>query len=214
MVELNIVDGAISGLLSPSSDVLRAAFKIIGPKPNVRTISSIMVMEKESDWYIFTDISVNIAPNIDQLVDIAKNASSFANLINFKEKISFLSFSTSGSAVHPRSILLKDAANKYNEKFNPKYPAIGEIQFDAALDESIRRMKYKTPSFSGDTSIFVFPSLEAGNIGYKIAQRLGGFGAIGPILTGLNKPVNDLSRGATVKDVYNTALITAFQKGE
>jgi phosphate acetyltransferase len=113
--------------------------------------------------------------------------------------------------VHPRSVFVKEATDKFNNDFNPEFKAIGEVQFDAGFDPEIRRMKYKDTSFDKNPTIFVLPSLEAGNIGYKIAQRMGGFGAIGPIITGVNKPVNDLSRGATVNDVYNTALLTAIQ---
>ena len=211
MVAMNKVDGAIGGLSCPSSDVLRAAFKVIGPKKGVKTISSVMVMEKGEEWYIFTDVSVNISPNVNQLVEIAQNASTFANLINFETKIAFLSFSTSGSAVHEKSTIIKEATNIFNNTFKPKYKAIGEVQFDAAFSENVRKIKYKGEAFDGKPTIFIFPTLDVGNIGYKIAQRMGGFGAIGPIITGINKPINDLSRGAKVDDVYNTALLTAVQ---
>jgi len=180
-------------------------------KKGVKTISSVMVMEKGEEWYIFTDISVNIAPTVNQLVDIASNASTFARLIDFETKVAFLSFSTSGSAVHEKSAIMKDATEMFNNNFKPKYPAIGEIQFDAAISDEVRKMKYKGKTFDGKPTIFVFPTLDVGNIGYKIAQRMGGFGAIGPIITGINKPINDLSRGAKVVDVYNTALLTAVQ---
>ena len=211
MIRLNEVDGVVGGLINPTSDILRAAFKVIGPKPGIKTISSVMVMEKGDDWSIFADISVNIMPNEDQLVDIAVNAAEFGKSVGFESKVAFLSFSTSGSAVHERSLLSANAAKKFNETYKADYPAVGEIQFDAALSQEVRSMKYKGESFDGKASILVFPSLESGNIGYKIAQRMGGYGAIGPIITGVNKPVNDLSRGATPIDVYNTILLTAIQ---
>jgi len=148
---------------------------------------------------------------VDQLSDIAKNASAFASAIDFKTKVAFLSFSTSGSAAHPRALHVREATEKFNNEFKPEYRAIGEVQFDAAFSPEIRKMKYKDEGFKKNPTIFVFPSLEAGNIGYKIAQRMGGFGAIGPIITGVNKPINDLSRGSKVADVYNTAIITAVQ---
>ena len=212
MLELGEVDGVVGGLTSPSSAVLRAAFKVVGPKPGVKTISSVMVMTKELEWYIFTDISVNISPSVIQLVDIAKNAADFASLIGLERKISFLSFSTSGSALHPRSILMREATKHFNKDHKLKEHAIGEIQFDAAFDNKIRDVKYDGRTFDDKSSIFVFPSLEAANIGYKIAERMGEFGAVGPIITGLNKPVNDLSRGSDIQAVYDTALITAIQK--
>ena len=148
------------------------------------------------------------------MVDIAKNASTFAKAIDFKSKVAFLSFSTSGSAVHDKSTTVKDAVVKYNEINDSPYKAIGEVQFDAAFSPDVRASKYKEDGFKKMPSIFVFPSLDAGNIGYKIAQRMGGFGAIGPIITGVNKPVNDLSRGALTEDVYNTCLVTALQAFE
>jgi len=100
---------------------------------------------------------------------------------------------------------------KFNEKYKPEYTAIGEVQFDAAFDPKIRKTKYKDEGFTKNPTIFIFPDLNSGNIGYKIAQRMGAFGAIGPIITGVNKPVNDLSRGSETTDVYNTALLTAAQ---
>lgn len=214
MIELGEVDGAIGGLIDPTANILRGAFKIVGTKPGIKTISSVMLMERGNEWYIFTDISVNIEPNTQQLVEIAKNASDFAKAIDFKTKVAFLSFSTSGSAVHPASQAVREATVAFNETYDPKYKAIGEVQFDAAFSAEVRRSKYKDEGFKKNPTIFVFPSLNAGNIGYKIAQRMGGFGAIGPIITGVNKPVNDLSRGATTDDVYNTALITALQAYE
>ncbi|WKX02584.1 phosphotransacetylase [Candidatus Mycoplasma mahonii] len=211
MLELGEVDGVIGGLVDTSAVVLSSAFKVIGPKPEIKTISSVMLMEKAHEWYIFSDISVNIVPTKDQLVDIAKNASMFAEALDFKTKIAFLSFSTSGSAVHERSTMVREATVKFNDDYKPAYTAIGEIQFDAAFSPEVRKLKYKYKGFPKNPTIFIFPSLEAGNIGYKIAQRMGGFGAIGPIITGINKPVNDLSRGAETIDVYNTALVTALQ---
>lgn len=211
MIELKEVDGVIGGLLAPTADILRSAFKVIGPKPGVKTISSIMIIEKGPEWFIFSDISVNIDPTKEQLVDIAINASEFAKSIDFEAKIAFLSFSTSKSAVHPKSTLIEQATSEFNQKISLPHPAIGEVQFDAAFDPKVRASKFKGKGFEKEASIFIFPDLNAGNIGYKIAQRMGGYGAIGPIITGVNKPVNDLSRGAKTEDVYNTALLTAIQ---
>lgn len=212
MLEMNEVDGVIGGLVAPTADILRAAFKVIGPKPGIKTISSIMVMTKESDWYVFGDISVNIEPNAAQLVDIASNAATFAETLDIDPRIAFLSFSTSGSAEHPKSLLVKEATDQFNKQHKLAHQAIGEVQFDAAFDLDVLKSKYKSKTtFDKPANIFIFPDLNAGNIGYKIAQRMGQFGAIGPIITGVNKPVNDLSRGAKVADVYNTALLTAIQ---
>lgn len=212
LVETGMCDGCVGGIHNPTANILRAAFKAIGPIEGIKTISSIMIMHKNEKWFIFTDISVNPKPSQDQLIDIAKNASDFGNVINFDKKVAFLSYSTSGSAITDDTQIIRNAAIEYNKKFNPDYQAIGEIQFDAAFDLDIRKKKYNyKDNYDEMPTIFVFPDLNSGNIGYKIAQRLAGFGAIGPIITGLKKPMNDLSRGSTVDDVYNTTIITALQ---
>ncbi|TDV23572.1 phosphate acetyltransferase [Mycoplasmopsis mustelae] len=209
MLKNKEVDGVVGGLNYTTADILRAAFKVIGPKKGIKTISSAMIMHKEASKYIFSDISVNIKPNSEQLAEIGLNATEFAKSLGFDPKVSFLSFSTDGSAVSEESKLVVEATAKFNEISEIK--AIGEIQFDAAFDEKIRHAKYKKEAFSGTTNVFIFPNLDAGNIGYKIGQRLGGFGAIGPVITGIAEPVNDLSRGSSIEDVYNTILITALQ---
>lgn len=207
------VDGVIGGLAYPTADILRAAFKIVGPKPGIKTISSVMIVHKDDNKLLFSDISVNIAPNVDQLVDIAKNAVDFGLQLGFEPNPAFLSFSTTGSAKSPQSDAVAEATQIYNQ--SATYKAMGEIQFDAALDAQVRKQKYKGEASKENANVLIFPSLEAGNIGYKIAQRLGNYGAIGPIIVGIAQPINDLSRGATVEDIYNTALITALQiKGE
>ncbi|MCK5867277.1 MAG: phosphotransacetylase [Mycoplasmataceae bacterium] len=211
LVEAGLAHGAIGGILHPTSDILRGAFKAIGPAKGVKTISSIMIMHKQDQFYLFTDISVNVSPTAEQLVEIARNAADFGDYINFKKKIAFLSFSTAGSAQNEMSRKIKEATNLYVEKYKPYYDPIGEIQFDAAFDLEIRKLKYKDGGYSKTPTIFVFPDLNSGNIGYKIAQRMGSWGAIGPIVTGLNKPINDLSRGSTIDDVFNTGILTALQ---
>lgn len=205
------VDAVVGGLNYPTAEILRAAFKIIGPKPNIKTISSVMIMHKDQEKYLFSDISVNIAPNENQLVDIAKNALDFAIQLGFDPKPAFLSFSTKGSAKSPQSELVAKAAQMFNA--TSPIEAYGEIQLDAALDIEVRRQKYEV-NVGKNANILIFPNLDAGNIGYKIAQRLGNFGAIGPIITGINAPINDLSRGSTTQDVFNTVLISALQVEE
>lgn len=210
LLALNEVDGVVGGLNFSTADILRAAFKTIGPKVGIKTISSVMIMHKDEETYFFTDISVNPKPDQQALVDIAKNANDFAKSFDILPKIAFLSFSTNGSAVTPETQLVKNAFDTFKETYKDIL-AIGEVQFDAALDTNVRKTKYKKEGFEDKANVLVFPDLNAGNIGYKIAQRLGKFGAIGPIITGINKPVNDLSRGSTVDDVVNTILITAIQ---
>lgn len=211
LLKEQMVDGVIGGLKYTTGDILRAAFKVIGPKPGVKTISSVMIMHKGEEKFFFSDISVNVAPTAEQLAEIAKNAVDFAKAWTPQPTVAFLSFSTAGSAVTPETVKVKEATDIYNTNNSLEIPAIGEIQFDAALDLSVRASKYKQPNFDSVPNVLVFPDLNAGNIGYKIAQRLGEFGAVGPIITGVNAPINDLSRGATVEDIYTTALITAIQ---
>lgn len=210
------VDGVVGGLTYPTADILRGAFKIIGTKTNVKTISSVMLMHKQNQSLIFTDISVVPKPNVQQLVDIGFNAVNFFESMNFEQspKVSYLSFSTNGSAKSDDVTVVKTAALEFSKALETKkmnyVKVAGEIQFDAAVDPEIRQNKYKSLVYENSANIFVFPNLDAGNIGYKIAQRLGDWGSIGPILVGLNAPVNDLSRGATKDDVFYTCLITAL----
>ncbi|WP_369027402.1 phosphate acetyltransferase [Mycoplasmopsis synoviae] len=211
MLHNNEVDGVVGGLKFTTADILRAAFKVIGPKPGIKTISSIMVMHKEEQQMVFSDISVNVSPNAQQLSEIATNAAEAAELLGFPDpKVAFLSFSTSGSAVTEESKLVKEATDLFNASYT-KTKAIGEVQLDAAIDLSVRKSKYKQDSYDEKANLLVFPNLSAGNIGYKLVQRYGNFGAIGPIIVGTKKPVNDLSRGSSVNDVVNTVLITALQ---
>lgn len=204
------VDGVVGGLIYTTADILRAAFKVVGAREGIKTISSAVVVANEEQVYIFSDISVNVKPNSEQLAEIGVNAAEFAKSLGIEPTIAFLSFSTDGSAVTEESKLVANATNIFNSK-NPTIPAIGEVQFDAALDLKVRKSKYLKPSFATPSNVFIFPDLNAGNIGYKIAQRLGGFEAIGPIITGISMPINDLSRGATTIDVYGTVLMTALQ---
>lgn len=212
MIRTGKVAGAVGGVHFATGDILKAAFKSIGAKDGVKTVSSVMIMNRNEHWYLFSDISVNPSPNKEQLVDIAKNACDFGDFINFKKKVAFLSFSTAGSAVTPESKMISEVTDEFNKRFDPKYKALGEIQFDAAFNLDIREQKYKKDDgFKKMPTIFVFPDLNSGNIGYKIAQRMGNWGAVGPIITGLKSPFNDLSRGSTVEDIVNTAVITALQ---
>ncbi|TNK83775.1 phosphate acetyltransferase [Mycoplasmopsis pullorum] len=211
LLALGEVDGVVGGLAYPTSDILRAAFKTIGPKKGIKTISSVMIMHKENEeTLIFSDISVNPEPNAEQLADIAANATEFAKQLNFDPKVAFLSFSTDGSAKTDKTLMVREATDLYNLK-HPSTLALGEIQLDAALDLKVRAAKYKRDSYSEKSNVLIFPDLGAGNIGYKLVQRLANYGAIGPVVVGAAKPVNDLSRGSSVEDVYNTILITVLQ---
>lgn len=179
LVEEGLVDGAIGGVRLSTADILRAAFKVVGPKPNVKTISSIMILSKEKQTYIFGDISVNPSPKLKQLVDIGINATNFVKesnqllkgIFHIEEKVAFLSFSTAGSGINESSKMVAEATKEFNSLHLSKELAIGEVQFDTALLEKVREQKYPHKSFSGESKIFIFPDLNSGNIGYKIAQR-------------------------------------------
>lgn len=204
------VDGVVGGLNYATADILRAAFKAIGAREGVKTISSVMIVHNEKNTYFFSDISVNVKPDQKALVEIGLNAAQFAQSMGIEPKIAFLSFSTNYSAKTPESELVHNAVEEFNTIYQGT-KAIGEIQLDAALDLEVRKAKYKLDYYKEPANTLIFPDLDAGNIGYKLAQRLGNYGAIGPIIVGTKKPVNDLSRGSSVKDVINTILITALQ---
>ncbi|QSF13381.1 phosphotransacetylase [Mycoplasma sp. Mirounga ES2805-ORL] len=210
MLANNDVDGVVGGLLYPTSDILMSAFKIVGPKANQSLISSVMIMHKDEETSFFSDISVNPKPKIDDLAQIGLNAAEFTKSFGIDPRLAFLSFSTSGSAVNESTTIVKLATNQFNEKYIG-VKALGEIQLDAAIDLNIRKAKYKDNSYEETANTLIFPDLNSGNIGYKLVQRFGGYGAIGPIIVGANKPINDLSRGSTVDDIINTVLITALQ---
>ncbi|UUD35050.1 phosphotransacetylase [Mycoplasmopsis caviae] len=203
-------DGVVGGLNYSTADILRAAFKAIGSKEGIKTISSVMVLHNNKNTYFFSDISVNVKPDQSSLVEIGLNAAEFAQSMGYDPKLAFLSFSTNYSAKTPESELVHKATEEFNSIYNGT-KAIGEIQLDAALDLEVRKAKYKLENYNEPANTLIFPDLGAGNIGYKLVQRLGGYGAIGPIVVGTKMPVNDLSRGSSVSDVVNTILITILQ---
>lgn len=222
LLESNTVDCFVGGINFTTADILRPALQVIKPRKDVKTVSSCFIMNKEQSTFIFSDGSINIDPNEDQIVDIATSAVHCAQSLNLKDydkkdfseiKLALLSYSSNGSGTGENVDKMKNATAKL-AKVNwgqEKVNIAGEIQFDAAFDQEVRKKKFPELKFDGPCNIYIFPDLEAANIGYKIAQRLGGYKAIGPIVLGLNKPVNDLSRGATVDDIYFTALITCAQ---
>jgi phosphate acetyltransferase len=212
MVKKGMADGMISGSLSPTADTLRPAFQIIGPRPGIKKVSGLFLMmkEKEHELLFFADSAVNIDPSSEELADIAITTADTAKSFGIDPVVAMLSFSTYGSASHP----LVDKVRKAREIVNQKRPDLivgGEMQFDAAFVPEVAKLKCPQSPVQGNANVFIFPNLECGNIGYKIAQRLGKFKAIGPILQGLQKPVNDLSRGCSVQDIIDMTIITTHQ---
>ena len=212
MVYMGLADGLVSGAVHSTGDTVRPALQIIKTKPGVSRTSGafIMINSDKSKKYLFSDCAININPNAQELAEIAVESAKTAELFGIEPNVAMLSFSTKGSAKSPKVDRVVQATNIAKE-MRPDLAIDGELQFDAAFVPATAAIKAPDSDVAGHANVFVFPGLQAGNIGYKIAQRLGMFEAIGPILQGLNKPVNDLSRGASAEDIYNLAIITAAQ---
>lgn len=206
----NIVHGMVSGSLSPTSDLLRAAFQVIGVQPHLSKVSSFFIMKRERVLLFFADCAVNPDPTAEELSSIALSTAESVQGFGITPRIAFLSFSTHGSASHPDVLKVRQARQLLNE-IRPDLVAGGEMQFDAAYVAEVAQKKAPDSPIQGDANVFIFPDLNSGNIGYKIAERLGGFEAIGPVIQGLSKPVNDLSRGCSVEDIIKMTIITANQ---
>ncbi|RQX27285.1 phosphate acetyltransferase [Staphylococcus warneri] len=207
--------GLVSGAAHSTGDTVRPALQVIKTKPGVSKTSGIFFMMKGEEQYIFGDCAINPELDAQGLAEIAVESAKSAQSFGMEPKVAMLSFSTKGSAksddVTKVQDALKLAQDKVAEEQLDNVVIDGEFQFDAAIVPSVAEKKAPGAKIQGDANIFIFPSLEAGNIGYKIAQRLGGYDAVGPVLQGLNSPVNDLSRGCSIEDVYNLSIITAAQ---
>lgn len=210
LVYLNKADGLVSGAAHSTADTVRPALQIIKTKQGVKKTSGVFIMVRDDEKYVFADCAINIAPDSQDLAEIAVESAKTAEMFDIDPRVAMLSFSTKGSAKSPETEKVA-AAVEEAKRLAPELVLDGEFQFDAAFVPSVAKSKAPGSVIQGDANVFVFPSLEAGNIGYKIAQRLGNFEAVGPILQGLNRPVNDLSRGCNEEDVYKLALITAAQ---
>jgi phosphate acetyltransferase len=210
LVHTNKADGLVSGAIHSTADTVRPALQIIKTKQGVSKTSGVFIMVRGEEKYVFADCAINIAPDSNDLAEIAVESAKTANMFNIEPRVAMLSFSTKGSAKSPETEKVSVAVEEAKKR-DPQLIVDGEFQFDAAFVRSVAKSKAPGSPLQGDANVFVFPSLEAGNIGYKIAQRLGNFEAVGPILQGLNRPVNDLSRGCNEEDVYKLALITAGQ---
>ncbi|SDH89694.1 phosphotransacetylase [Alteribacillus persepolensis] len=210
LVYLNYADGLVSGAAHSTGDTVRPALQIIKTKPGIQKTSGVFIMVKDEKKFVFADCAINISPDADELAEIAISTAETAKTFDIDPKVAMLSFSTKGSASSMETQKVSEATTTAQEK-RPDLIIDGEFQFDAAFVPAVAEKKAPDSPLHGEANVFIFPSLESGNLGYKIAQRLGGYDAIGPILQGLNKPVNDLSRGCSTDDVYKLALITAKQ---
>lgn len=211
LVKEGNVAGMVSGAVHSTGDTVRPALQIVKTKPGVSRTSGAMVMlGKNGERYVFADIAINISLSDRELAEVAVETAKTAELFGISPKVAMLSFSTKGSAKHEFSEKVA-SATEIAKELAPELELDGELQFDAAIVPEVGRQKAKDSKVAGYANVFIFPDLQSGNIGYKIAQRLGGFEAIGPILQGLNQPISDLSRGCNEEDVYKLAIITAAQ---
>lgn len=210
LVYMGKADGMVSGAVHSTGSTVRPALQIVKTKPGAHRISGAFLMLKGDKRYIFADCAINIELDAPTMAEIAVQSAETARLFEIDPKVALLSFSTKGSAKGDMVTKVADATNLVHD-MDPELPVDGELQFDAAVVPEVGELKAPGSKVAGHANVFIFPSLEAGNIGYKIAQRFGGFTAVGPILQGLNAPIADLSRGCSEDDVYKVAMITAAQ---
>ena len=208
LVYMGKADGMVSGAVHSTGSTVRPALQIVKTKPGSHRISGAFLMLKGNQRYIFADCAINIELDAPTMAEVAVQSAETAKLFGIDPKVALLSFSTKGSAKGDMVTKVAEATEKVHE-LAPDLAADGELQFDAAFVPEVGELKAPDSKVAGHANVFIFPSLEAGNIGYKIAQRFGGFTAVGPILQGLNAPIADLSRGCNEDDVYKVALITA-----
>jgi phosphate acetyltransferase len=217
MVRAGEADGMIGGAVATTAHTVRTALQIIGRAPGCRIVSSFFLMmlcapeHTRKGAFLFADCGLVVEPDPTELAEIATaSADSYAALTGERPSIAMLSFSTMGSALHARVEGVVEATRRIRAA-RPDLTVDGELQFDAAFVPAVNRAKAPGSLSGGEANVFVFPNLEAGNIGYKIAQRIGGAVAIGPILQGLARPANDLSRGCSADDVYSMIAVTSVQ---
>ena len=210
MVHMGDADGMVSGSAHTTAHTIVPSFQIIKTAPGVSVVSSIFLMAMKDRVWAFGDCAVNPNPTAEQLADIAVTSARTAAQFGVTPRVAMLSYSTGTSGSGPDVDVVVEATRLAREKA-PELAIEGPIQFDAAVDAAVAATKLPGSEVAGKATVFVFPSLEAGNIGYKAVQRSSGAIAVGPVLQGLNKPVNDLSRGALVEDIVNTVALTAVQ---
>jgi phosphate acetyltransferase len=214
LVAMGKADCLLGGATYSTADTVRPALQLVKTKPGNKIVSSCFIMVRqrasgENEVLAMGDCAINIMPTEDDLVEIATETIKCGRVFGIDPKVAFLSYSTRGSGKGETVDKMRNACAK-TKALNPDVPIDGEMQFDAATSPKVAATKHLTDGgVGGQANVFIFPDINAGNIGYKIAQRLGGFDAYGPILLGLNAPINDLSRGCNGQEVYSMSIITA-----
>ena len=213
LVKMGYADALLGGATYSTADTVRPALQLVKTKPGNSIVSSCFILVRPSATggnmvLAMADCAINIDPTEDELVEIASETVQCAKIFGVDPKVAFLSYSTFGSGKGPVVDKMRNAAEKAKAAM-PEVPIEGELQFDAAVSPRVAQTKCPDSKVAGYANTFIFPDISAGNIGYKIAQRLGSFEAYGPILLGLNAPINDLSRGCNAQEVYSMAIITA-----
>ncbi len=213
LVKMKKADCLLGGATYSTADTVRPALQIIKTKPGNSIVSSCFILVRPSatgdnEVIAMGDCAINMDPNEDELVEICGETVECAKVFGVDPKVAFLSFSTKGSAKSDSVTKMQNATKKAQERY-PDVPIDGELQFDAAVSPRVARNKTPGSPVAGHANTFIFPNIDAGNLGYKIAQRMGNFEAYGPILLGLNAQINDLSRGCNAIEVYSMAIITA-----
>lgn len=210
MVAEGLADGMVSGAVHTTAHTIRPAFEILKTAPGVKVVSSAFFMGLSSAVYVYGDCAVNPDPDAEALADIAVSCAETAKTFGIDPVVAMLSYSTLGSGSGPNVLLVEEATRLVRER-DPSLAVDGPLQYDAAADPTVAAAKAPGSPVAGKATVFIFPDLASGNIGYKAVQRSSGAVAIGPVLQGLRKPVNDLSRGAHVIDIVHTVAITAVQ---
>lgn len=211
LVQMGYADGLLGGATYSTADTVRPALQLVKTAPGNALVSSCFLLVKGDEQYIMGDCSININPNADELVEITMQTAHTAKQFGIEPKVALLSYSTMGSAKGECVAKMTEASLRL-KRMPIDFEIDGEMQFDCAVSSEVAALKAPDSKVAGHANTFIFPNLSSGNIGYKIAARLGGWEAIGPVLQGLNAPINDLSRGCTSQEIYKMAIVTAAQK--